>query len=68
MTCGEPDGDSATARTVALPAAIAAIHMLEGRYSIHGVRAPVHREMYEPILKELETLGITFKETLEILD
>ena len=68
VTCGEPDGDSATARTVALPAAIAAIHMLEGRYSIHGVRAPVHREMYEPILKELETLGITFKETLEILD
>ena len=65
---GIPNGDSATARTVALPAAIAAKHMLEGRYTLRGVRAPVHAQIYEPVLQELQSCGLEFKETKRKLD
>lgn len=59
---GEPGGDSAMARTVALPAAIAARLRLEGRLPLTGVRVPVSAEIYEPVLRELEGLGIVFAE------
>ena len=57
---GEPGGDSAMARTVSLPAAIAARLILDGGIPLHGVRVPVHREIYEPILDALEPMGIRF--------
>uniref|UniRef100_A0A7C4CEA2 Saccharopine dehydrogenase n=1 Tax=candidate division WOR-3 bacterium TaxID=2052148 RepID=A0A7C4CEA2_UNCW3 len=59
---GIPDGDSAMARTVSLPAAIAVRLMLEGRVSLTGVQIPVMRELYEPVLAELGRLGIVCRE------
>ena len=62
---GIPGGDSAMARTVSLPAAIAARLTLDGKIGLAGVHIPVVPEIYEPVLDELETLGITCVERRE---
>ena len=59
---GIPGGDSAMSRTVSLPAAIACRMVLEGEIGLTGVHIPVRAEIYEPILAELERLGIRFVE------
>ena len=61
---GEPDGDSATARTVSLPTALAGRLLLDGRIE-PGVRLPTVRQIYEPILTRLEDMGIVFREWTE---
>ncbi|MFO7980516.1 MAG: saccharopine dehydrogenase C-terminal domain-containing protein [Candidatus Aminicenantes bacterium] len=58
---GNPDGDTAMARTVGLPLAIAAKNILNGKIRITGVQIPVSQEIYEPILGELKNSGIEFK-------
>ncbi len=55
---GEANGFSAMAKTVGYPAAIAAQLILNGEISGAGVKIPVEREIYEPILDELEQEGI----------
>jgi len=63
LECGIPDGDSAMARTVSLPAAIGAKLILENNINEKGVIIPVKPSVYNPILRELETGGnIVFKE------
>ncbi|HEY76551.1 MAG TPA: saccharopine dehydrogenase [Thermoflexia bacterium] len=59
---GVPNGDTAMARTVGLPAAIASRLILEGRIGLTGVHIPVLPEVYEPVLDELASLGIEVKE------
>ena len=59
---GIPDGDSAMSRTVSLPAAIAAALILEGKIKVTGVKIPVMPELYNPVLAELETMGLKFIE------
>lgn len=59
---GIPGGDSSMARTVSLPMAIAARMVAEDKIALTGVQTPVHREIYEPVLSELETLGIKMVE------
>jgi saccharopine dehydrogenase-like NADP-dependent oxidoreductase len=59
---GIPHGDSSMSRTVGLPAAIGARLVLEGRIAETGVRVPVTPDIYDPILDELATLGIRFRE------
>ncbi len=59
---GIPDGDTSVARTVALPAAIAVKMILQKQISLTGVHIPVISEIYNPILDELEQLGIKFEE------
>jgi len=59
---GIPNGDSSMSRTVALPVAIASKMILEGSIDLIGVHRPVMSEVYEPILKELETLDIKLEE------
>lgn len=59
---GEPGGDSATARTVSLPAAIAGRLLLDGTLSSPGVQIPTRREIYDPILDLLHEQGIAFRE------
>jgi saccharopine dehydrogenase-like NADP-dependent oxidoreductase len=61
---GIPGGDSSMARTVSLPAAIAARFILDGRIKGAGVHIPVIPSMYNPILAELERLGIRCEETV----
>ena len=50
------------ARTVSLPAAVAVKLVLQGRIGLTGVHIPVVPELYEPVLSELETMGIVFRE------
>jgi saccharopine dehydrogenase-like NADP-dependent oxidoreductase len=60
---GIPDGDSAMSRTVSLPLAIAVRMIAEGSIAQRGVVAPVHPDVYGPILDELERdFGIAFQE------
>jgi len=59
---GIPNGDSSMSRTVALPVAIASRMILEGRINLTGVYRPIIPEIYEPILEELATLGISLEE------
>ncbi len=62
---GIPGGDTSMSRTVSLPAAICARLILENKISTRGVRIPVEREIYEPVLRELNKMGIKFSETTE---
>ena len=64
---GFPYGDSAMARAVSLPPAIATKLILEGKITSKGVCMPSKNEIYEPILDEMETFGFSFKkETIEL--
>jgi len=65
---GVMNGDSAVARTVALPAAISVKMILEGKIGINGTHIPVIPEIYNPILDELEGMDIKFDENTELLD
>ncbi|MBN2745393.1 MAG: saccharopine dehydrogenase NADP-binding domain-containing protein [Bacteroidales bacterium] len=59
---GESKEITAMAKTVGLPLAIAVKLVATGKVNIPGVSVPVVPELYQPILDELETLGIVFKE------
>lgn len=59
---GENQIHTAMAKTVGLPAAIGVKNILTGIIKTPGVIIPVKKEIYEPVLSELKTLGITFKE------
>ncbi len=64
MVCiGDDQTYTAMAKTVGLPVAMAAIQILNGKIKTHGVQLPIKKEVYEPILKELEEYGVIFKET-----
>ncbi len=63
MVClGDDQTYTAMAKTVGLPVAIAALKILNGAISTPGVQLPISKEVYEPILKELEDYGVLFKE------
>ncbi len=63
VATGDPWGDQAMARTVGLPAAIAAQRVVSGKISATGVQIPVLPEIAEPVLDELESQGFGFKES-----
>ena len=54
--------DTAMAKTVGLPLGILVRLLMEGKVKTRGVHIPVLKEVYEPILDELRTFGITFTE------
>jgi len=60
---GEDQTRTAMAKTVGLPVAIAALAILNKKITTPGVQIPIQKEVYQPILKELESHGIVFKET-----
>jgi saccharopine dehydrogenase-like NADP-dependent oxidoreductase len=63
MVClGEDQTYTAMAKTVGLPVAIATLQILNGKITTPGVQLPITKEVYLPILSELETLGVVFKE------
>jgi len=62
---GIPNGDSSMSRLVGLPAAIAARMILQGKIDMTGVHTPTIPDIYEPVLAELATLGVSFRETIE---
>jgi|SRR6185436_11682238 len=53
---------TAMAKTVGLPMGIAAKLILNGKIKLTGVKIPVMKEIYEPVLSELKSLGIIFSE------
>lgn len=59
---GIPGGDSAMSRAVSLPAATGVDMILQEKIKLTGVKIPVHPEIYEPILQELEAMNIKFIE------
>lgn len=59
---GENQTYTAMSKTVGLPVAIAALKILKGEIKTPGVQIPITKEVYEPILKELENYGIKFTE------
>lgn len=59
---GIPNGYSAMSRTVTLPVGIAVKLIASGQISLTGVKIPVEPEIYEPVLVELENLGVSFEE------
>ena len=54
--------DTAMAQTVGLPMAIFVKLVVEGKIKSRGVQIPVMKEVYEPVLEELEQHGIVFHE------
>lgn len=61
MVCeGEDQTYTAMSNTVGLPLAIAAKMVLNGKIKLTGVHWPTEREIYDPVLDELEDYGIKF--------
>ena len=60
---GEPDNETAMARTVGLPVGLATDLLLRERDRFDvGVHIPIKPEIYEPIMKRLATFGISMVE------
>lgn len=64
MVClGDGDKETAMAKTVGLPVAIAALKILNHKIKTYGVQIPITEEVYKPILAELQEYGIRFRES-----
>ena len=59
---GKDSQFTAMSDTVGLPLGIAAKLLLNEKIKGRGVKLPIEREIYLPVLSELEQLGITFEE------
>ena len=63
MVCkGKDDTYTAMAKTVGLPLAISSILLLNNNINLTGIHTPIDKEIYNPVLKELEANGINFEE------
>ncbi len=61
---GEDNERTAMAKTVGLPLGIAAKLILEGKIKSTGLKIPIEADIYEPVLNELKSAGISFHETI----
>ncbi|MFY0605160.1 MAG: saccharopine dehydrogenase NADP-binding domain-containing protein [Cyclobacteriaceae bacterium] len=62
VAIGDDSVNTAMSKTVGLPLAIAAKMVLLGKIKTEGVHIPTKKEIYEPILEELQSLGFIFSE------
>lgn len=62
VVIGEDTQATAMSKTVGLPLGIAAKLLLQGKIDLKGVIIPVQPQIYEPVLQELEGLGVKFWE------
>ncbi|HJS52964.1 MAG TPA: saccharopine dehydrogenase C-terminal domain-containing protein [Chitinophagaceae bacterium] len=62
---GENNLRTAMAKTVGLPLGIAAKLILNGTIKLTGLHIPTKKEIYEPVLKELEEYEIRFHEEIQ---
>jgi len=62
VALGEDQTYTAMAKTVGLPVAIATLQILNGKIKTPGVQIPISKEVYLPILEELEEYGVIFNE------
>lgn len=67
---GENSVHTAMSKTVGLPLAIAAKLVLTGKINLIGMYIPTNKNIYEPVLNELEKHGIIFSEKVyeEVLE
>lgn len=64
---GEPNGLTAIAKTVGLPAGIAAKLILTNQLSLSGCYIPIIPQIYTPVMEELRKEGIDFTEKVEYI-
>ena len=64
---GENSLRTAMAKTVGLPLGIATKLILNGKIKMTGLHIPTSKQIYQPVLKELELLGVKFNETVKKL-
>ena len=64
---GENNLRTAMAKTVGLPLGIAVKMILNGTIALTGLHIPTKKEIYEPVLKELEEHEIKFNEEIKEL-
>lgn len=62
VVIGKDEHHTAMARTVGLPLAITVKNFLTGKFAFGGVQIPTRKEIYAPLLSELESFGIRFAE------
>lgn len=62
VVTGVDDLNTAMSKTVGLPLGVTAKLWLEGTINLPGVHIPTKKEIYEPVLAELEPMGIRFEE------
>lgn len=62
VVLGENRTHTAMAKTVGLPVAMATLLVLNGKISTTGVQIPIRKEVYNPVLEQLESYGVIFKE------
>ncbi|KAB7528332.1 saccharopine dehydrogenase [Flagellimonas olearia] len=62
VVIGENRTYTAMAKTVGLPVAIATLQILNKKITTPGVQIPISMEVYQPILDELKSYGMHFKE------
>ena len=60
---GDNDFETAMAKTVGLPVFFATRLILKNKINIKGVRIPIYKQLYEPILDDLINEGIEFIES-----
>ncbi|MCF8242940.1 MAG: saccharopine dehydrogenase NADP-binding domain-containing protein [Melioribacteraceae bacterium] len=65
---GDGNGITAIAKTVGMPAAIAAKLILQGELPLTGCHIPIHPTIYTRVLDELKTEGLKFIETKKKLN
>ncbi len=59
---GKDQQQTAMSITVGLPLAITTKLLLTGKIDRTGIVLPIHKDIYEPVLKELKSYGIIFEE------
>ena len=63
MGCiGEDSTYTAMAKTVGLPLAISSLLVLNKKINLFGIQTPIHSEIYNPVLNELNKFDIKFEE------
>jgi saccharopine dehydrogenase-like NADP-dependent oxidoreductase len=62
VVVGKDENHTAMALTVGLPLAITVKNFLTGGFALKGVQIPTKKEIYLPMLKELEHHGVVFNE------
>jgi saccharopine dehydrogenase (NADP+, L-glutamate forming) len=62
VSIGDDQKETAMSKTVGWPLGIAVKNVLNGNIKLRGVQVPIKEEIYEPILKELHTMGVSFNE------
>ena len=61
---GDDDLNTAMAKTVGIPLGIAVKNIVTGKITTPGVQIPNTKEIYQPVLKELEEFGIKCNERM----